>query len=411
MGEGHGEFRRHRIRREDAEGIVLMLLLEQPLTIDEMAQKARFLASHRRVSETDPESLGLDAAVTSLCSKGLAEEADGRYRLTEAGRSRAVRAEAWMARIGEYLSSGAAAAKLSMAVTAFLSVLKLAAGLLANSVGLISDGLDNLMDVVSSGVVYLGIKRKRELYATIFIIVLMFIVAAGILLNSVTRLVHPQGVEAGLFPIAAAVVSGVSSYLLYGYQRFVGRRSGNTSLVSESVDSMNHVVVAVAVLVGIFAAMLGTPIVDALVGLFVAAFILRGSITLAVDTARARGGEMDLAHYGSGWERMLNEARRRRIKSWLLFRLDRPVSIEELGVECERAFSTSGLAVMHQTGLDMFAGVDFGADGKSVCDEMVNSGLLRLEGGGYVRTEAGKAELEKELRARRGGPRARVAVR
>jgi hypothetical protein len=377
------------------------MLLDRPLTIQEMVQKSEFFTAHGRSPAKDSGTLEFEAAAKSLVSRGLVEEADGRYRLTDLGRARALRAKAWMGMIGGSISSGAAAAKLSMAVTAFLSVLKLTAGVLASSVGLISDGLDNLMDVVSSGAVYVGIKRKRELYATVFIICLMFIVAADILYGSVTRLIHPQAVQAGLFPILAAAVSGLVSYLLYNYQRFVGRRSGNMSLVSESVDSLNHVVIAAAVLVGMFAAMLGTSIVDALVGLFVAAFILRGSVTLTMDLLRARGGEMDMAHYGSSWEKALNEGRRKRTRTWVLFALDGPKDFEELAVEYERAFSASVIPVLHETGLDFLEGFDFRSEGKSLCDEMVAGGLLRVDGGAYVRTEAGNAELEGMAEGRR----------
>ena len=333
----------------------------------------------------------------------MLEGADGLIQLTDKGRARALRAKSVMALFGEYISSRAAAAKLSVVVTAFLSVLKLAAGLLANSVGLVSDGIDNLADVVSSGVVYLGIKKKREFYATVFIIVLMFVVAAGLVYNSAVRLLRPAPVEVGLLPVIAAVVSGTMCYLLYNYQRFVGRRSANMSLISESVDSLNHVVTAVAVLVGIMAAALGTSLVDSLVGLFVAGFILKGSTALTLDTLRTRGGSgMDLARWGSSWERALGEARKRHLEAWLLRRLEQPMDIAEISAEFDRTFAGAHLPVLRETGLDMFEGFDFCSGGKQICDELVSRGMLGIEDGVYSRTEAGTRELERmERRPRR----------
>ena len=384
------------------EGYLLLLLLDEPLTIDQMTGKTQFLQFEDRQPEVSPR-VRLEEAVNSLRSKGLAEEADGRVSLTEAGRARALRAKSVMTWLGEYLSSGAAAAKLSVLVTAFLSVLKLAAGLLSNSVGLVSDGIDNLADVVSSGVVYLGIKKKREFYATVFIIVLMFLVAAGLVYNSVARLLHPAPVEVGLLPVLAAAVSGVACYLLYNYQRFVGRRSANMSLISESVDSLNHVVTAAAVLVGILAAALGTSLVDSLVGLFVAGFILRGSTALTLDILKTREGKgVDLARWGSSWEKAMVEARKRHLEVWLLRRLEHPMDVAEISVEFDKTFSGVGLPVLKETRLDMFEGFDFGADGKQTCDVLVGRGLLRIEDSKYVRTEAGTLELERmEKRPRR----------
>lgn len=372
----------------------MLLLLEGPLTINQMAEKTQFLSLQDRQLEVSSR-IRLEGAISSLRSKGVVEEGDGWVRLTEAGRTRALRAKSVMARFGEYLSSGAAAAKLSIAVTASLSVLKLAAGLLSNSVGLVSDGIDNLADVVSSGVVYLGIRRKREFYATVFIIVLMFLVAAGLVYNSVARLLRPMPVEVGLLPVLAAAVSGTSCYLLYNYQRFVGRRSANMSLISESVDSLNHVVTAVAILVGILAAAMGTSLVDSLVGLFVAGFILKGSTALTLDALRAREGKgMDLARWGSSWEKTMVEARKRHLEAWLLRRLEYPMDIAEISAEFDRAFSGARLPVLKETGLDMFEGFDFAA-GKQTCDELVSKGFLRIEEGRYRRTEAGALELER----------------
>jgi len=390
----HRTHRRTRGPRGNMEGYLMMLLLDEPLTIDQVTEKAQFLLQdrHSEVSNT----VQLEKAINSLRSKGVVEETDGRFRLTEAGRARALRAKSVMAWLGEYLSSGAAAAKLSVVVTAFLSVLKLSAGLLSNSVGLVSDGVDNLADVVSSGVVYVGIKRKREFYATIFIIVLMFLVAAGLVYNSVARLLRPMAVEVGPLPVLAAAVSGVTCYLLYNYQRFVGRRSANMSLVSESVDSLNHVVTAVAVLAGILAAYLGTSLVDSLVGLFVAGFILRGSTALTLDTLRAREGKgMDLTHWGSSWEKAMIEARKGHLEIWLLHRLGRPMDFAEISAEFDKTFSGAGLPVVKETGLDMFEGFDFGAGGKQICDELVGKGLLEIEDGKYRRTGAGTLELEE----------------
>lgn len=389
----HRRHKRTRGPRGDMEGYLMLLLLDEPLTIDQISEKTRFLSPQDGQPEAS-DRVRLVGAISSLRSKGLVEEADGRARLTEAGRARALRAKSVMAWIGEYISSGAAAAKLSVAVTALLSVLKLAAGLISNSVGLVSDGLDNLADVVSSGVVYLGIKRKREFYSTIFIIVLMFVVAGGLVYNSVARLLRPMPVEVGPLPIIAAVVSGAACYLLYNYQRLVGRRSANMSLVSESVDSLNHVVTAAAVLVGILAAALGTSLVDSLVGLFVAGFILKGSTALTLDTLKATEGKgVDLTRWGSSWERKMVEARKRHLEVWLLHRLERPMSISEISAEFDRTFSGARLPVLKETGLDMFEGFEFGAGGKQTCDELAGRGLLGVEDGKYRRTEAGSLEL------------------
>lgn len=206
-------------------------------------------------------------------------------------------------KVKESLSSGETASKFSVLVNLILSALKLGVGLLVNSMGLIADGLDNLTDVFSSIVAFFGIKYKREIYSTAFIILVMFIVGVSIGYQAISRLLHPQPVDAGLWAILAAVVSGIICYLMSMYQHFVGKRSGSLSLLSQSTDSKNHVFVAAAVLIGIIFARFGILIVDSLVGIVVAFLILKSAIELTTETFKvARGAELDFSKFKRGYE-------------------------------------------------------------------------------------------------------------
>lgn len=206
-------------------------------------------------------------------------------------------------KVKESLSSSETASKFSVLVNLILSALKLGVGLLVNSMGLIADGLDNLTDVFSSIVAFFGIKYKREIYSTAFIILVMFIVGVSIGYQAISRLLHPQPVDAGLWAILAAVVSGIICYLMSMYQHFVGKRSGSLSLLSQSTDSKNHVFVAAAVLIGIIFARFGILIVDSLVGIVVAFLILKSAIELTTETFKvARGAELDFSKFKRGYE-------------------------------------------------------------------------------------------------------------
>ena len=52
------------------EGYLMMLLLDQPLTVEQMAEKTQFLLVSDRQSEVSSRAR-LTRAISSLCSKGL----------------------------------------------------------------------------------------------------------------------------------------------------------------------------------------------------------------------------------------------------------------------------------------------------------------------------------------------------
>jgi divalent metal cation (Fe/Co/Zn/Cd) transporter len=69
-----------------------------------------------------------------------------------------------------------------------LSVLKLAFGFLSRSAGLISDGIDNTADTLSSVLVWLGITFDKEKLVSLFIVVMMLVSVGGVTINSIKNI-------------------------------------------------------------------------------------------------------------------------------------------------------------------------------------------------------------------------------
>ncbi len=74
------------------------------------------------------------------------------------------------------------------------------------------------------------------------------------------------------------------------------------ALITQSVDSRDHVIVAVSVTAGLIASLLRFPLLDTLVGLAVAVLILKSVVELTVETLRHLGEEeVDLSRYKTGF--------------------------------------------------------------------------------------------------------------
>ncbi len=347
----------------------------------------------------------IDAGIGYLLKLGfVVVDENGLHRLTEDGIEEANELDQDLQKftqpLSSFFSSGKTTAKVSIIINALLSALKLGVGFLFNSMALIADGFDNVVDVVSAIVVFLGIKYRRELLSTLFIILVMFITGVWIGYESVTRLIHPEAVEAGTFTIIAAVISGLACYLMSIYQYTVGKKTGSLSLISQSIDSKNHVFVAGAIITGILFAAFDIFIVDSIVGLGVAVMILKSAIELSVETSRIAGGEeLDLSRFARAEERAFEKHRRNYFKSWLLFCLRELNTRQDIVSQYKKSFSVEGLPLIDH--FSFLEGFDFENHVDSLLKELIDEGLSTLKDMTYQLTDKGERLLKRQLASQR----------
>jgi len=250
-----------------------------------------------------------------------------RYALTPLGHERAAE------RLGGLRKAGALARRLvqpetvsqiSLAAHLALAALKLPAGLLSGSVGLINDAADTLLDALASLLVYAGLRLDRERAVNVVLVLLMLGTGGLTLYEAVRRLLTPVSPAVDWFAFLAALISALVCLALWGYQRLVGLRSGSVALITQSVDSRNHVIVALSVTAGLVASLLHFSLLDTLVGLAVAILILKSAGELAVETVRSlREGGTDLSRYRLGLLDKYEEFRQTQLRDWMLYLVEK----------------------------------------------------------------------------------------
>jgi multisubunit Na+/H+ antiporter MnhC subunit len=217
--------------------------------------------------------------------------------------------------------------------------------------------------------------------------------------EGITRLIKPEPVEAGLLSMLAGLASGIIAYMMGIYLGFVGKRTGNLSMVSQSLDSKNHVIIPTAVVVGIAFAAFGLSIVDSLVSVCVVTLILKSVEEIGAETYKsARGEEPNLSRFKAKWKTKVDNYRRGYIKFLTLLRLKTPMSIEELARELETTFSRKGDSYLKNSALNMREGFSFKKSGRIRLKELVDQGLIMLEDGKYHTTRKGNGRLRERLR-------------
>jgi len=314
-------------------------------------------------------------------ARGWITQHGTRYALTDAGRAEAEKILKDMQRaraaVGRLLQP-IAVSKASLAIHFLLAGVKLPAAILSGSVALLNDGVDTLLDGVSSLLVYFGIRWKQERAANILLIAFMLGTGGWTLSEAIRSFLERPSLTIDWLAVGAALASGVLCAALWAYQRFVGLRSGSPALITQSVDSRNHVIVAIGVLAGLSASALRFPWLDRIVGLAIALLILKSAIDLLIEVIRTRGDEeIDLTRYRFGPAERYKSFRTRQFHSWLLFFIgDRePADRQTLIRDVLRTLDFRQMPTLRELGI-ADAHTPQQEDVDATIDELIDQGLL-----------------------------------
>ena len=120
----------------------------------------------------------------NLIERGWVVPQGERYALTELGRKEANTVLSELRQTGALLRrfvQPQAVSQVSLGVHLALAALKLPAGLLSGSVGLINDATDTLLDGLSSLLVYAGLRFDKEGAANVVLVLLMLVTGSFVL--------------------------------------------------------------------------------------------------------------------------------------------------------------------------------------------------------------------------------------
>jgi cation diffusion facilitator family transporter len=393
---------------------VAAYMLDGPRTPDEIADHFRsyirwlglFNVTERleRADKRDRLMNNVQETLDDLLARGWAVRQGERYALTESGREEARRMLADVRQVGARLGElvlPETVSKVSLGVHLGLAALKLPAGLLSGSVGLLNDAADTLLDGLSSLLVYAGMRLDKERAVSVVLVLLMLGTGGFTFYEAVRRFFVPFEPEVDWFTFLATILSALVCLMLYFYQRFVGLRGGSMALITQSVDSRNHVIVAVSVTAGLIASLLRFPLLDTLVGLAVAVLILKSAVELAIELVRSLGEEdVDLSRYRMGLAEQYEQFRQAQLRDWMLYLVEERgvLTRAELLARARQALDFGDNPVLQELGLAE----------RPQAGELIEQSLAGLFERGWLAeqdrltvTDAGK----DRLRQRKGGTR------
>jgi cation diffusion facilitator family transporter len=195
----------------------------------------------------------------------------------------------------------ARAAVVSIVSNTSLIALKIAAGLMTGSVGILSDAAHSLMDLIASVIAFASVRKsdepadathrygheKLEDLAAGAQALLLLIGAAFIAVEAVRRLVDGGRVSSIGIGVVVAALAAATNVVVSTYLGRTGRLTGSAALNATAVDLRTDAIVSLGVLVSLaLVELTGAGWIDPVAGLVIAVAISTSGVRILLDSAR-----------------------------------------------------------------------------------------------------------------------------
>ncbi len=200
---------------------------------------------------------------------------------------------------------GSLAGFVGIGCNLLLCGLKLLVGLLAGSVSITADALNNLSDASGSIVTLIGFRvaskpadehhpyghARAEYLSTLAVAALILFIGLELVKSSVRKIFNPVPVEFSIWTAVVLVASIGAKLWMALFNRYLGTQISSSTLLATSADSRNDCITTTAVLAAALAEHFLNLRIDGWIGLGVAAFILWSGWNLARDMVSTLLGE------------------------------------------------------------------------------------------------------------------------
>ena len=179
-----------------------------------------------------------------------------------------------------------------------LAAFKAFVGLLANSIAIISDAVNNLSDALSSIITIVGTKlagkapdrehpygHGRIEYMT-SLIVSAIVLYAGLtaLVESIKKIIHPGEVDYSKLTLIILIAGIIVKSILGIYVKKKGKEVNSDSLVASGSDAFNDAILSISVLASAVVYILFKVSIEAYVGVLLSIFIIKSGLDLIKES-------------------------------------------------------------------------------------------------------------------------------
>lgn len=194
-----------------------------------------------------------------------------------------------MSQANHSLNDASKGARVGILVYLMLSVMKLSAAYVVSSASLRADGLNNLTDIISSIVIFIGLHiakqpadsdhhyghSKFEPIASFVTSIIMFTIGLEVLKSGVERFIANDFPMPDVMGAWISVISAVILYMAHRYVKQLAVQANSLGLKASAKDMWNDLMVSITTGLSIIGAALGFPQIDTIMSLIVGAIIIK----------------------------------------------------------------------------------------------------------------------------------------
>lgn len=181
-----------------------------------------------------------------------------------------------------------------------LSVLKLFAGIVANSSAMVSDAIHSASDVFSTIIVIIGIRfaskesdkehpyghERLECVAAIVLAMILAMTGLGIGIQALGDIAsgNYETLETpGILALVAALISIITKEAMFWYTRHYAKKIDSGALMADAWHHRSDALSSIGALIGIGGARMGFPVMDSIASLVIFGFIMKAAYDIFKD--------------------------------------------------------------------------------------------------------------------------------
>ena len=186
---------------------------------------------------------------------------------------------------------------IGICTNVFLAMFKAVAGLVAGSISVVLDAVNNLTDAFSSVITILDIKLAKkkpdadhpygygriEYFSTILIALIVFAAGAASFVESVKKIIAPSMPEYSLVTIIIIITSVITKLILGRYVKTQGEKYASDALVASGSDASFDAIISASTLIGAAVTYFLHYSVDGLIGAVISAFIVKAGFEMMTE--------------------------------------------------------------------------------------------------------------------------------
>ncbi len=171
-------------------------------------------------------------------------------------------------------------------------------GSITNSLSLIADAFHSLFDASSNVIGLIGIRLakkpadtehpyghwKYETVAAIVIAAMIFLTGIEIIESAIERFMVPETTRVDIFSFVIVIGTIIVNFITTIYEQNKGKTLESSILMADALHTRSDIFVSASVLVSFIGILLGVPILDPIIAVFVAVMIFHTGIEIAHES-------------------------------------------------------------------------------------------------------------------------------